>query len=96
MTLVIIEAGTHANEFTPAMIEYAHDKEAEMAQNIMIYGKAGWPYTAKARSDFATAEYFDVKVSPEKLGEMLRYSKGVRKVPVIVEGEKVTVGYGGS
>lgn len=28
--------------------------------------------------------------------EMLGYSKGVRKVPVIVEGEKVSVGYGGS
>ena len=28
--------------------------------------------------------------------EMLRYSKGVRNVPVIVEGSKVMVGYGGS
>lgn len=28
--------------------------------------------------------------------EMLKYSKGVRQVPVIVEEEKVTIGYGGS
>jgi hypothetical protein len=28
--------------------------------------------------------------------EMLKYSKGVRNVPVVVEGSKVTVGYGGS
>ncbi len=28
--------------------------------------------------------------------EMLRYSNGERKVPVIIEGEKVTIGYGGS
>lgn len=28
--------------------------------------------------------------------EMLGYSKGVREVPVIVEGQKVSVGYGGS
>jgi len=28
--------------------------------------------------------------------EMLKHSKGVRNVPVIVEGSKVTVGYGGS
>jgi len=28
--------------------------------------------------------------------EMLGHSKGVRKVPVIVEGQKVSVGYGGS
>jgi hypothetical protein len=27
---------------------------------------------------------------------MLKWSQGQRKVPVIVEGEKVTVGYGGS
>jgi glutaredoxin len=31
-----------------------------------------------------------------KLEEMLRCSKGVRRVPVIVEDEKVTVGHGGS
>jgi glutaredoxin 3 len=40
--------------------------------------------------------YYDVKEEPEKLEEMLDYSNGQRKVPVIVEGEKVTVGYGGS
>lgn len=27
--------------------------------------------------------------------EMLKLSKGTRKVPVIVEGENVTIGYGG-
>ncbi len=27
---------------------------------------------------------------------MLKYSKGSREVPVIVEDDKVTVGYGGS
>ncbi len=31
-----------------------------------------------------------------KLEEMLKYSGGVRKVPVIVEGEKVSIGCGGS
>jgi glutaredoxin len=31
-----------------------------------------------------------------KLEEMLRHSKGVRKVPVIVEGDSVSIGYGGS
>ena len=41
------------------------------------------------------AEYFDVKSDSSKLEEMLRYSDGVRKVPVIVEGAQVTVGYGG-
>jgi len=37
-----------------------------------------------------------VKQDAVKLDEMLKFSKGVRKVPVIVEGDNVTVGYGGS
>jgi glutaredoxin len=28
--------------------------------------------------------------------EMLGFSKGSREVPVIVDGQKVTIGYGGS
>jgi hypothetical protein len=39
--------------------------------------------------------YFDVKVDAGKLDEMLKYSKGVRKVPVIVENGAVTIGYHG-
>jgi glutaredoxin len=38
----------------------------------------------------------DVKKESDKLQEMLTHSGGVRKVPVIVEGEKVTIGYGGT
>jgi hypothetical protein len=30
------------------------------------------------------------------LKEMLEYTKGVARVPAIVEGDKVTIGYGGS
>jgi glutaredoxin len=37
-----------------------------------------------------------VKKDRKRLEEMLTLSKGNRQVPVIVEGEKVTVGYGGS
>jgi glutaredoxin len=37
-----------------------------------------------------------VKEDSAKMEEMLKLSKGVRKVPVILDGEKVTVGYGGS
>jgi glutaredoxin len=37
-----------------------------------------------------------VKHDASKLDDMLKYSKGQRNVPVIVEGDKVTVGYGGS
>jgi hypothetical protein len=40
-------------------------------------------------------KYFNVKEDPEQLEVMLEYSNGKRKVPVIVEGEKVTIGYQG-
>jgi len=38
----------------------------------------------------------DVVREPDKLKEMLKFSKGVRKVPVIVKGKKVEIGYGGT
>jgi glutaredoxin 3 len=41
-------------------------------------------------------EYVDVKQSPQNMEAMLKCTGGKRNVPVIVEGEKVTVGYGGS
>lgn len=37
-----------------------------------------------------------MKTSKPDLEEMLRHSKGVREVPVIVEDGKVTIGYGGT
>jgi glutaredoxin len=37
-----------------------------------------------------------VKLDASKLDEMLKYSKGSRSVPVIVEEGNVSVGYGGS
>jgi glutaredoxin len=37
-----------------------------------------------------------VLAAPEQLKEMLRHSKGQRSVPVIVDGGKVTIGFGGS
>jgi hypothetical protein len=37
-----------------------------------------------------------VKTDSKKLEEMLKLSDGVRKVPVIIEGEKVTIGFEGT
>lgn len=68
-----------------------------MAEKVIIYGRAGWPFTEKARLAYGeNAEYVEVKADSDRLEEMLEYSGGVRKVPVIVEGEKVTIGYGGT
>ena len=68
-----------------------------MSEKVIIFGKSTWPYTNQARSAYGdNATYVDVVAEPDKLEEMLKFSKGVRKVPVIVEGKKVEIGYGGS
>ncbi len=68
-----------------------------MAEQIIIYGKHGWPYTEKARSAYGDkAVYYDVKADKKKMAEMLKFSNGAERVPVIVEGDKVTIGCGGT
>lgn len=41
-------------------------------------------------------QYHNVKQDQRLLDEMLKFSKGGRAVPVIVDGAKVSIGYGGS
>lgn len=50
----------------------------------------------RAREAHKTHEFIDVKADPSRMEEMLRLSNGERQVPVIVEGEKVTIGFGGT
>jgi len=64
--------------------------------SIVIYGKDGCPYTMKARAAHPDATYHDVSKDPAKLEEMLTFSDGVRKVPVIVTNGTPTIGYGGT
>ena len=40
-------------------------------------------------------EYINVKENPDNLDDMLKYSNGKRKVPVIVDREAVTIGFNG-
>ncbi|MBU0988327.1 MAG: hypothetical protein KKH68_13850 [Proteobacteria bacterium] len=40
-------------------------------------------------------EYYDVRYDADKMAAMLKYSDGVRKVPVIVDRGKVTIGFDG-
>jgi len=67
---------------------------------IIIYGKLSWPYTVKAREAFEgegrTVDFRDVVANPDLLEEMLTVSEGKRQVPVIVDGEKIQIGYGGT
>jgi glutaredoxin 3 len=41
-------------------------------------------------------EYLDVKKDPAAMRRFLELSGGDRRVPLIVEGGRVTVGFGGS
>ena len=70
-----------------------------MSEKILIFGKDAWPYTRAAREAYAKqkkdVEYFNVKSDPKQLDAMLKHSNGSRKVPVIVEGGKVTIGFEG-
>jgi len=70
-----------------------------MSEKILIFGKDAWPYTRAAREAFAKegkkVDYFDVHSDSSKLDIMLKHSHGQRKVPVIVEGENVTIGFDG-
>jgi len=67
---------------------------------VLIFGKENCPYTAAARADYDSrdidVEYIDVRKSREAMEQMLGYSGGQRRVPVIVEDGKVTIGFGGT
>jgi glutaredoxin len=41
-------------------------------------------------------EYVNVKKDRSDLERMLKYSRGRRDVPVIVDGDRVTIGFGGT
>jgi glutaredoxin 3 len=71
-----------------------------MADEVLIYGKDGCPYTAAAIEDYQTRKlpyrYIDVKKNRAELENMLGLTDGRRQVPVIVEAGKVTIGFGGT
>jgi glutaredoxin len=67
---------------------------------VQIFGKDTCPYTQAARDYYQSLavpfQYFNVKKNPAELERMLAFSHGKRQVPVIVDGDKVTIGYGGT
>jgi glutaredoxin 3 len=66
---------------------------------VTIYTKQGCPYCAAAKEDLrqraVAFEEYDVFSDPAILRRMLELNGGRRHVPTIVEGERVTVGFGG-
>jgi glutaredoxin 3 len=71
-----------------------------MADEVVIYGKDTCPYTQAAIEDYQAREvpfrYVNVKKDRAELDRMLGLTKGKRLVPVIVEGGRVTIGFGGT
>jgi len=67
---------------------------------VLIFGKDTWPYTTAAREDYGRrgydVRYFNVQADESAFQQMLQYSGGKRSVPVIVEGDRVTIGFGGT
>ena len=68
--------------------------------SVVIFGKDNCPYTQAAVEDYKRrgreVDYVRVTASPADLERMLTYSKGKRRVPVIVDEGKVTIGFGGT
>jgi glutaredoxin len=67
---------------------------------VIVFGKDGCPYTEAALDDCRNRqvpfEYVNVKKNAADLERMLTFSGGRRRVPVIVEGGTVTIGFGGT
>jgi len=67
---------------------------------ITIFGKNACPYTQAAIEDHerrgVAFQYVDVKKNKADLDRMLVFTQGQRRVPVIVDGDAVTIGFGGT
>ena len=70
-----------------------------MEEKVLIFGKNTWPFTTAAREAYIKngkdVEYIDVLSDAGKLDTMLKYSDGIRKVPIIVDRGEVTIGFKG-
>ncbi|MEW6033705.1 MAG: glutaredoxin family protein [Chloroflexota bacterium] len=66
---------------------------------VTIYTKTGCPFCAAAKEDMKRKgiQYTEINVNikPEARADVTRLTKGQNIVPVIVEGDKVQVGFGG-
>lgn len=69
-------------------------------RKVEIYGKDTCGYTNSARLDYAKrgyqVEYQNVQKDPAAMKRFLELSGGERRVPLIREDGKVTVGFGGT
>ena len=67
--------------------------------DVTIYTKSGCPYCAAAKADFQKRgmKFKEISVpnTPGALEEMLKLNNNQRRVPTIVQSDKVTIGWNG-
>ena len=68
--------------------------------DLILYTKTGCPYCAAAVKHYTeqgrTFTEYNVTDHPEKMNDLLKASGGRASVPVIIDGNSVSVGFGGS
>lgn len=71
-----------------------------MAEPVEIFGKESCGYTRAAREEYAArgrqVTYLDVKKDPAAMRRFLELSGGERRVPLIVDRGRVTIGFDGT
>jgi glutaredoxin 3 len=71
-----------------------------MDEKVLIFGQDLCQYTSAARADFSRRkipfEYINVLKDEDGLERMVKLTNGRRKIPVIVDAGKITVGFGGT
>jgi glutaredoxin 3 len=71
-----------------------------MDEKVLIFGQDLCQYTSGARADFSRRkipfEYINVLKDEDGLERMVKLTNGRRKIPVIVDAGKITVGFGGT
>ncbi len=64
-------------------------------EKIFLYTKTGCPYCDAKRRELTESktEFTEINVTekPEVIPELLKLTKGQRKVPVLVQGSRVTI-----
>jgi len=67
---------------------------------VEIFGKDDCSYTAAARRDYAgrgvPVTYRNVKTDPDAMARFLALGEGQRRVPLILDGGRISIGFGGS
>jgi glutaredoxin len=70
------------------------------ARSVRIYGKDTCGYTTRARVEYTkrgyAVEYLNLKKDAAAMARFLELSGGDRRVPLIEEDGRVTVGYDGT